>query len=69
MLAERYLRRRYSEGRVEGRVEGRAEGRMEENQRWMAWNERRERALDEGRPFDEPPPSPPEARHNGQSYN
>ena len=29
MLAERYLRRRYREGRAEGQVEGRAEGRVE----------------------------------------
>ena len=32
MLAERYLRRRYREGRREGRQEGRLEGRQEGRQ-------------------------------------
>ena len=65
MLAERYLKRRYREGHVEGRVEG----RVEERQRWMDWNERRQQALDEGRPFDEPPPSPLEAHRHAQNNN
>ena len=65
MLAERYLKRRYREGHVEGRTEG----RVEERQRWMDWNERRQRALDEGRPFDELPPSPLEAHRHAQNNN
>lgn len=65
MLAERYLRRRYREGRAEGREAG----RVEERRRWVAWNERRQQALDEGRPFDEPPPSTQEAYHHTQDYN
>ena len=44
MLAERYLKSRY------------AKGREEERQRWLAWNQRREEALQEGREFTEPPP-------------
>lgn len=44
MLAERYLKYRYSKGREE------------ERQRWIAWNRRREEALKEGREFTEPPP-------------
>ena len=44
MLAERYLKSRYDKGREE------------ERQRWLAWNQRREEALREGRDFTEPPP-------------
>ena len=49
MLAERYLRRRYREGK--------AEGRDEVWQEWHDWNERRVAAEKEGLPFDESPPS------------
>ncbi len=49
MLAERYLKRRFDEGRTEGRTEMQA--------KWEEWNRRREEALAENRPFDEPPPS------------
>ena len=72
MLAERYLRSRYTkgkeeglkegrqeglkEGRQEGREEGQEEGRDKERQQWLAWNLRREEALREGKEFDEPPP-------------
>ena len=68
MLSERYLRSRYTKGRQEGlqagRQEGREEGleegeqkgREEERQQWLAWNQRREAALREGRDFTEPPP-------------
>ncbi len=48
MLAERYLRSRFAKGREEGQEE--------ERQRWLAWNQRREEALREGREFTEPPP-------------
>jgi hypothetical protein len=50
MLAERYLRKRYREGREEGRKEVQA--------KWEAWNQHRmefERAHP-GETFDEPPP-------------
>ena len=50
MLAERYLRRRYSEGKHEGQVE------MQEE--WEAWNKRRKEAEAKGESFTEPPPSP-----------
>ena len=53
MLAERYLRRRYREGRQEGRKEGRAEA----NEAWQAWYQRMLAAREEGREFDELPPS------------
>ena len=49
--------------RQEGREEGRMEGREEANQAWEAWNERREAAERDGRPFTEPPPS-----RNGTHY-
>ena len=49
MLAEKYLKRRYAEGRVEGRVEKQA--------LWEAWNNRRLEAEALGEPFDEPTPS------------
>ena len=48
MLAERYLRRRFQEGREEGRQEQQAA--------WSAWYERMEDAQRRGEPFDEPPP-------------
>ncbi len=48
MLAERYLRSRYAKGRQEGKEE--------ERQQWIAWNQRREEALREGKEFTEPPP-------------
>lgn len=56
MLAERYLRRRYREGREEGRKEGIEAGREERDAAWMAWYERMREAQSRGEPFDEPPP-------------
>ncbi len=44
MLAERYLRRRYREGR------------QEREAAWSAWYERMVDAQRRGEPFDEPPP-------------
>ncbi len=44
MLAERYLKRRYQEGRQENQKE------------WEDWNERRLQAERENRPFTDPPP-------------
>ena len=77
VLSERYLRSRYAKGRQEGlqagRQEGREEGleegeqkgREEEHQQWLAWNQRREAALRQGRDFTEPPPSNP-AKEDGK---
>jgi ABC-type microcin C transport system permease subunit YejE len=48
MLAEKFLERRYREGREA------------ERKAWLAWLERRIQAEKEGRPFDEPPPAPTE---------
>ena len=56
MLAERYLRRRFEQGKAEGIAEGMAEGQEEERNQWRAWNKRRLEAEAEGKPFDEPPP-------------
>ena len=60
MLAERYLRRRYREGREDGREEGleegRQEGRKEVAAAWSAWHQRMLDAQSRGEPFDEPPP-------------
>ena len=61
MLAERYEKRRYQEGRADGLTEGRAEGltkgRAETFAEWQSWNDRRMSAERKGEPFDEPPPS------------
>lgn len=43
-------------GRAEGREEGREEGLERANQAWREWLERRDEALANGIPFDEPPP-------------
>ncbi len=56
MLAERYLRSRYAKGKEEGLKEGRQEGREEAQQQWLAWNQRREEALRQGKEFTELPP-------------
>ena len=49
MLYERYAKRRFQEGKQVGVVE--------RDREWESWLERREKALAEGQPFDEPPPS------------
>ncbi len=49
MLSERYLKRRYEEGKAEG------EARM--SKAWEAWLKRRMEAEEAGEDFDEPPPS------------
>ena len=38
------------------KAEGREEGRQENQQQWMAWYERHQAALRDGKPFTEPPP-------------
>ena len=73
MLYERYAKRRFQEGVIEGLresvreamleglnrgfSEGLLRGKSERDKEWDSWLERREKALAEGRPFDEPPPS------------
>ena len=49
MLSERYLKRRYEEGK--------AEGRAEVSRAWEEWNQRRIAAENAGEKFNEPPPS------------
>jgi hypothetical protein len=61
MLAERYLRRRYREGRAEGRAERDAE--------WVAWLRRFREAEARGEPFDEPSPAGDEARNGPRNHN
>lgn len=39
------------------RAKAREEGREETNRRWTEWNERRMKAEEEGKVFDEPPPT------------
>ena len=57
MLYERYAKRRFQEGKEEGRE-------VERNE-WMAWLERREKALADGESFDEPSPAEKPSK-NGQ---
>ncbi len=40
--------------------EGRKEGQEELQELWESWNKRREEALANNQPFDEPPPSLPQ---------
>ncbi len=54
--AEQRSQRAREEALAEGRAEGRAEGEAQNQAAWVAWNERRMRAMDNGEPFDEPPP-------------
>ncbi len=56
MLAERYLQRRYREGRQDGREEGRQEGQRERDAAWTEWYERMVAAQERGEEFREPPP-------------
>ena len=57
VLAKLYRDLVREEGREEGLEEGREQGREEANRAWETWNERREAANRDGRPFTEPPPS------------
>ena len=57
MVLANYLRQNLLEPLKERqKEEGRVEGREESDARWLAWNERREKAAAEGELFDEPPP-------------
>ena len=62
MLSERYLKRRYEEGKAEGRAEGQAEGEARMSKVWEDWLKRRMEAEEAGEEFNEPPPS----RRNGK---
>lgn len=57
MLSERYLKRRYEEGKEIGLKEGREEGEARMSKAWEEWNRRRIAAEEAGMEFDEPPPS------------
>ena len=57
MLAERYEKRRFQEGRAEGRTEGRTEGRAEKNAEWEGWLKRKAEAEAKGEDFSEPTPA------------
>ena len=48
--------KRREEAREKGRVEGREKGIDEANNRWRAWNRRRQQAEARGEPFHEPVP-------------
>lgn len=52
MLAERYLNRRFAEGKIEGKTEG----KQEAFDAARAWFARQQEALAKGEPFTEPPP-------------
>lgn len=43
--------------RNEGRNAGREAGREEAHTAWREWNRRREEAIAQGKPFDEPTPN------------
>ncbi len=49
MLAERFLKRKFNEGK--------AEGKANQNRVWEGWLKRKEEAEANGTPFDEPMPS------------
>jgi len=56
LLSERYLQKRFNEGKAEGKAEGRLE-------MWKAymrdWERRRDEAVEQGLEFTEPPPPKP----------
>ena len=53
MLAERYEKRRFQEGRAEGR----SEGRSEKDAEWEGWLKRKTEAEARGEDFSEPTPA------------
>ncbi len=65
VLTQKFREQLRNEGREEGREEGLERGRelgIEvgreiERMAWVEWNERRTRAMEEGREFSEPPPN------------
>ncbi|MCY4560614.1 MAG: hypothetical protein OXF79_30470 [Chloroflexi bacterium] len=56
VFAAMFRQKTRQEGREQGREEGQAVGREEANAAWREWNRRREEAIAEGKPFDEPAP-------------
>ena len=57
LLSERYLKKRFNEGKVEGREEG----KLEMWQTYMRdWERRRDEAAEHGLEFNEPPPPKPQ---------
>jgi hypothetical protein len=56
---------RLNELREEGRQEGRQEGQQEVQTAWESWNRRREVAMANSLPFNEPPPSREGMEQNG----
>ena len=57
MVTYRYLSDKFLKPLHERqRQEGLEKGREEERRKWVAWNQRREKAKGEGEQFVEPPP-------------
>ncbi len=56
MIAERYLKKRFEDGRQIGHQEGRQEGLQAAQAAWTAWHRRWQEARRRGEDFDEPPP-------------
>ena len=59
--AREKIREEIREEMKKARSEADAEGVSRRDQEWRAWYERQQAAFREGRPFDEPPPAPPES--------
>ena len=57
VLASKLKQQIFDRGREEGVKVGREEGRQAASEAWEAWNARREAALANNEPFNEPPPS------------
>ena len=56
MWTKRKVAEAHEEGFEKGHAEGRAEGVTDTHRLWLEWNRRREDAVAQGIPFDEPPP-------------
>ena len=68
MVFAHFIRQRHrEEGLQEGRKVGLKEGEQRRQQLWVEWNQRRLEAQENGRAFDEPPPSL--NRDNGTAGN
>ena len=57
MLAERFLKRKYNEGKAVGVAEGKAVGVANQNRAWEEWLKRKKEVEGNGELFDEPMPS------------
>ena len=57
MLAERFLKRKYNEGKAVGVAEGKAVGAANQNRAWEEWLKRKKEVEGNGELFDEPMPS------------